>query len=202
MKYWTNGFEVIDNIISEDTRQLLYNSFDLHKKALEYGDRMSGVAVKHTDDLVIDKCFSTYGHVTFEALMQQLAPMVADRVGHECVPAHSFARMYYPGAYMRAHTDRPSCEVSMTLTIDVKGDVWPIWMRDLEGNPHPVVVPQGSAALYQGCVIEHWRDEYIQGEQQLQLFMHWVNPEGPNRDHIYDSRPLLAVSPGLKRTRI
>lgn len=200
--YWNNGYELVEDIISQDTADLLYNSFDLHKKALEYGDRMQGVDPDHTDELVQSHCFSTYGHVTFEALMQQLAPRVSEIVGHECVPAHSFARMYYPGASMKMHKDRPSCEVSMTLTVRAQGEVWPIWMRDLVGIAHPLSIPERSAVLYQGCVLDHWRDEYTQGQEQLQLFMHWVNPQGPNKDYVYDGRPVLAVSPALQRKRL
>ena len=203
MTYWTDGFELIENIISEDTRQLLTHSFDIHKTALEYGDRMQGIRRDPADELVTDKCFSTYGHVTFEALMQQLTPRVAEIVGHECMPAHSFARMYYPGAEMRAHKDRASCEVSMTLTVDVVGEVWPIWIRDaVDGSAHSVSIPERTGMLYQGCNLPHWRDTYTQGTSQLQLFMHWVDPNGPNKDFIYDGRPILAVSPDLRRKRL
>jgi len=197
-EYWNKGYQLIEDIISQETADLLYNSFDINKKIVEWDtqNNMADIPANYfSDKLVPSHCFSVYGHPTFEALLQQLTPRVSQIVGHECVPSFAFTRMYYPGASMKIHQDRGSCEVSMTLTIKAVGDIWPIWIRGLDNIAHSITIPECSAVLYQGCELDHWREEYIGAEDnnQLNTFLFWVNPNGPNRKYAYDGRPMLGT---------
>ena len=40
--------------------------------------------------------------------------------------------------------------------------------------------------LYAGCEQEHWRVGTYKGEGMAQVFFHYVNQNGPNKDHAYD----------------
>jgi len=202
MTYHTQGFELVKDIITTETQQLLMNAIDIHRAAIEYGDRMAGQQIKYSDDLVTDKCWSAYSFVGFEALMQMLTPRVSQVVGHELAPTYSFMRYYYPGAVMKTHLDRPACETSMTLTLDLQGEPWPIWIRDFNGQAHSVSIPERSAVVYQGTQLEHWREPYTQGDRTVQVFLHWVDPHGVNARHVRDGRPVLAVAPSLQTVRL
>jgi PKHD-type hydroxylase len=43
----------------------------------------------------------------------------------------------------------------------------------------------GDGVLYKGCEIEHSRHEF-KGDEYVQVFLHYVDSEGPHKDHVYD----------------
>lgn len=43
-------------------------------------------------------------------------------------------------------------------------------------------IEKGAGVFYRGCELIHWRDEYVEGEEQAQVFFHFVNANGPYRD--------------------
>ena len=45
---------------------------------------------------------------------------------------------------------------------------------------------EGDAVLYNGCDQKHWRPSVYKGEGMAQVFLHYVNQNGPNKDHAYD----------------
>ena len=45
----------------------------------------------------------------------------------------------------------------------------------------------GDAAIYLGCEVEHWREEF-KGDYQFQTFLHYVDAEGKNKEHYMDKR--------------
>ena len=51
----------------------------------------------------------------------------------------------------------------------------------------------GDAVLYRGMVLEHWRDPY-EGVRAAQVFLHYVDQDGPHAEWKFDKRPSLAMS--------
>ena len=88
---------------------------------------------------------------------------------------------------LKKHTDRPACEISVTVSIDSDGTEWPIYM---DGNP--VYLEPGEGAIYLGCEVEHWREEF-KGEYASQVFMHYVDKDGPHTNHFKDGRDLYGM---------
>ena len=43
-------------------------------------------------------------------------------------------------------------------------------------------IKKGDGVFYRGCELTHWRDEYVEGEEQAQVFFHFVNANGPYKD--------------------
>tara|TARA_R110000796_G_scaffold10107_1_gene33906 strand:- start:621 stop:1145 length:525 start_codon:yes stop_codon:yes gene_type:complete len=95
---------------------------------------------------------------------------------------HTYAywRYYVFGGMLKKHTDRPACEISVTACIK-KYDDWPII---IEGTSFELV--EGDAILYAGCDQKHWRPGVYKGKGMAQVFLHYVNQNGPNKDHAYD----------------
>ena len=73
---------------------------------------------------------AVHGAVAFDSLLVQLLPHFEKASGKRLYPTYSYARLYSPGEALVIHTDRPSCEISATLTLGFDGDVWPIYMGD------------------------------------------------------------------------
>lgn len=147
--------------------------------------------------------------VTFDQLLVDLLPHFEEATGLKLLPTYAYARWYEPGEMLKIHRDRPACEISATLTLGFKGDVWPIFMGtpseertdcsriDSAGNVcyakdvGKISMDVGDAVVYRGCDMYHWRDEYSEGKWQAQIFLHYVQADGPNAEWIYDKREKL-----------
>jgi hypothetical protein len=55
-----------------------------------------------------------------------------------------------------------------------------------------VILQPGDMVIYRGCDIKHWRDPY-DGNQQIQVFLHYVDVNGKYADHKFDKRPMLGL---------
>jgi predicted 2-oxoglutarate/Fe(II)-dependent dioxygenase YbiX len=147
--------------------------------------------------------------VTFDKLLVDLLPHFEAASGLNLLPTYAYARWYEPGEVLKIHRDRPSCEVSATLTLGFEGDVWPIYMGSPSDEPTEyrrvdesknivhaknvgkIKMDVGDAVLYRGCEMYHWRDEYSEGKWQAQVFLHYVDANGPHAEWIYDKRGKL-----------
>ena len=139
-------------------------------------------------DSLVPNSFSAYALPETEQLLLKLTEYVSSIVGKELYPTYSYCRIYYNGATMRAHTDRASCEFSMSLSLT--GDPWPLWF--MLDKPTPISLSMGEAVLYKGLEFEHWREEYA-GDRCTQVFLHWVDAKGPYTDWRYDRRPMIGA---------
>jgi len=108
-------------------------------------------------------------------------PKVEEEANLKLFPTYSYWRYYIFGGELKKHTDRPSCEVSVTACIK-KYDNWPIV---IEGTSFEL--EEGDAILYAGCDQEHWRPGVYKGEGMAQVFLHYVNQNGPFKNHAYDN---------------
>lgn len=167
-------YKIIKNFLSEDEVKLLrvyceikhrsnFNSFDF--KQNNAGDTYY------------------YGDPIMDALMINKQKIMEQETGKKLLPTYSFWRVYTKFTLLDKHKDRPSCEISTTVYIGGDTD-WPIYM---DGTP--VHLQAGDAAVYLGCKVSHWRDEF-QGDYQLQTFLHYVDADGKNKNYYMDQRNL------------
>lgn len=92
---------------------------------------------------------------------------------------HILLRVYTKGAELTKHTDRPSCEISVTVNLNDSGEEWPLYFAGT-----PVITKPGDAIIYKGIEVEHWREKFT-GDFQAQVFLHYVRKEGKyNHFHI------------------
>lgn len=147
-------------------------------------------------DIQCPKSQAVHGHPTFDKLLEDLLPHFETASGLKLLPTYSYARLYAPGEELKKHTDRPACEISATVTLGFDGKVWPIFM-----DGHAVNMKVGDAVLYRGQEVEHWRGEYTQGEWQAQVFLHYVDANGPHKDEKYDGREALGKPKAHQQTQ-
>jgi len=135
-----------------------------------------------------------YGAHLFEKLLVELKSKFESVTGKTLLPTYSYARLYKKGERLAPHIDREACEISATITLGFEGEPWAIYMSDAEGeNTNKVDMDVGDAVLYQGMVKHHWREEF-KGEWQAQVFLHYVDANGPHKDWVYDKRPNLNLA--------
>jgi hypothetical protein len=152
---------------------------------------------KTVKDEQCPKSEAIHGTVTFDKLLEDLTPHFEQASGLKLFPTYSYARFYNTqGEELKNHRDRPACEISATLTLDFEGDVWPIYMGNNEdkSNATEIKMEIGDAVMYRGCDIYHWREAYKEGKWQAQVFLHYVDQNGPHAEWKYDKRESLGMS--------
>lgn len=157
-----------------------------------------------TQDVQCPKSEAIHGAQVFDSLLVQLLHHFEQASGKRLLPTYSYARLYAPGDELKNHTDRESCEISATVTLGFEGDVWPIYMGDSmeKDNASEIKMQVGDAVLYRGMDKHHWREVYTEGKWQAQVFLHYVDADGPHKDYIYDKRPGLNLpKPELENIR-
>lgn len=136
-----------------------------------------------------------YADVFGESLLLHLQPMMEQLAGVSLYPTNSVLRIYQKGGILKKHVDRPTCEFSATLTVgyDAK-QPYPIWVES-QGEKIPVQLQRGDLLAYKGCEIPHWREEFKE-RHWIQLFLHYVDVNGPNAKYKNDGRLMIGMNNG------
>jgi hypothetical protein len=135
-----------------------------------------------------------------------LTARMCDVTGKKLLPTYGFFRVYQQGDICIVHSDRPSCEHSLSLALAYADDiVWSfeIGTRHYEfeaacqlkasdnfgDEPHSTVfLPPGDAILYQGVNRRHGRMSPNPNKWSAHLFLHWVDSEGPYKEWVFDKQ--------------
>lgn len=190
-KFSKNFYVIERSLIGAELATALATQFKMHRDVMLHHTNNDNS--QFYDMLVTDNTFSWYGPV--DQLLVTLQSKIEKIVGLQLEPTYSFGRIYYPNAMMAKHTDRPACEISLTLSISINGNPWPIWIRNKDGIDIPLELYPGDAMIYKGQEIAHWRNIYTEGKEQIQFFLHWVDKNGKNTAWKYDKREILGLPP-------
>lgn len=125
---------------------------------------------------------SFYADPLMESMLLNKRKLVEKHSKLKLLPTYSYFRVYTYKSDLPKHTDRSSCEISVTVHINSDGTPWEIYAGDKKYRTKP-----GDAVLYKGCEIEHWREPF-EGDWHAQTFLHYVNSEGPYKDFYKDQR--------------
>lgn len=186
-------YQVVRGAIPKQQLEHMDIEFELIKK-LQYLQGGQSEENKHMfGDSQVTNSFAYYSALCFEALSLQLQPLMEEITGKKLYPTYTYARIYYNGATMAIHKDRPSCQYSTTVNISIDEEPWEIWFETLTGEKKAIKLWPGDLIVYKGDTLNHWRDAY-QGQRQLQAFLHYVDRNGPYRDYKFDRRPYLGTS--------
>lgn len=152
--------------------------------------------VKNKKTFIDPKCpvsHTIYGTPEFDQLLLDCLPAMEKISGKELLPTYSYARLYLPNEELKIHVDRESCEISATITLGFEGDCWPIYFGDDEkkSNPKQIEINVGDAIVYKGMDNWHWREKYVEGKWQAQVFIHYVDKNGPYANYKLDKRESL-----------
>ena len=132
-----------------------------------------------------------HGTPVFDKLLVDLLPYFEQVSGKRLLPTYSYSRLYKTGDELKIHTDRESCEISATITVGFDGELWPIYMGDkAKKNASKISMNVGDAVLYRGMEKHHWRKKF-KGNWQAQVFLHYVDADGPHKEWKFDKRPGL-----------
>jgi len=182
MSFEKDKYTLIKGLLNKDSCKYLTDSLKL------------AIANKQTtQDEQCPNSEAVYGHQDFDKLLEDLLPIFEEASGKKLYPTYSYARLYKTGEELKVHQDRPSCEITATVTLGIEGNPWAIYMGDLEdkSNASELYMNIGDAVLYCGMEKYHWREKF-EGKWQAQVFLHYVDAEGLHAEWKYDKRHVLS----------
>lgn len=180
------GYCKVDGLVDAQTIQTISQYFENKIKCVEWvakAEVPKGDASK----------FGYYSDPLIEVMLKQCLTVVEEQTGLELEPTYSYSRVYQEGEELTPHTDRPSCEVSVTINVACTGDVWPIWMQYEDNDPVKCMLEPGDAVIYKGCEVTHWRRKLPKGIINVQFMLHYVDKNGPYSEYKFDKRTSLGV---------
>ena len=168
--------------------------------SLNYQILVQNNYLKYNDGQV-ERGYAAYGLPISESLLEMFVAPLSRALGRPLYPTYSYTRFYLKGAVLAKHLDRKSCEVSATLTIDhAAAEPWPILIETKAGEEVPVALQRGDILVYKGYERRHWRAP-LDGDWQIQVFLHFVHQDGPYADFKFDTRPRLGAPIEARRTQ-
>jgi len=160
------GYLLVKHVLTPDIYKFLTHVL-LRKQHLE-----------NIEDPQVPDCLAIMSHeVMFETVLEQVWPLLEQVVELELLPTYAYARLYTNGNMLENHTDRPACEISLTVQLARSHHYsWPIYLNGTRFD-----LAEGDGIIYLGCDMPHWREvcmgppDYYTG----QVFLHYVNANGP-----------------------
>jgi hypothetical protein len=133
-----------------------------------------------------------YGDLIMDGLLASLQKDIELAAGIGLFPTFSYLRVYKCGDILKRHTDRPAAEISVSLCLGYEAEkAWPICIEGPRG-PSRVSLEPGDALLYRGMDCPHWREAFT-GKLLAQVFLHYVDKNGPHASWKFDKRASLTA---------
>ena len=157
------------------------------------------------DEKQVPGSFSVYNNPKYREIHRLVRRVVQNILEIDLHPTYFYERFYYAGQELKRHSDRPACEISVTLQISTNlKEPWDIWFQKPDGKEVSVKMNSGDAVIYKGCEREHWRlpmkSNYNKLENKFrtfrkkeddtylhQIFFHYVDAQGPFVHYAYDA---------------
>lgn len=198
--YDRQGYALIESLVAPE----IAHAFTAALKA-DLGPADLPVSqIRQFPNLLERPAFEIYGHHYPPMLffLWGLTPMIGEITGRDLLPTYDYLRIYREGDTGRVHYDRPSCEHSLSLTLDYSdGVAWELDVGTEESEPSARVDPHfgsepyvslpmnvGDAVLYRGTSHRHGRVRPNPNGWSVHLFLHWVERGGRYSEHAFDGQ--------------
>ena len=164
----------------------------------KYVRKIAQAGLMATEDGQVPGTPYAYGDLTMDGLLASLQKDIELAAGIDLFPTYSYLRVYKCGDILKKHTDRPACEISVSLCLGYEAEkAWPICIEGPRGPSHISLEP-GDALLYRGIDCPHWREAF-NGKLLAQVFLHYVDKNGPHASWKFDKRASLTALQWLNR---
>jgi hypothetical protein len=188
-----NSYVYVPNLVSKELTTFIYNYLVL--KAC------TNQSFSNNQDDEQEKYLRyCYGDVVTECLSSFVVEKLSQITSKKLCPTYTYTRLYTKGEILKPHSDRPSCEYS--VTVNFGGDPWPIYFGDFNNEDKnlddgyslkkEITIQPGDGVVYMGEKLVHWRNKFS-GDHCAQAFLHFIDEEGPHYpEHKYDQRKNIA----------
>lgn len=156
------------------------------------------------DERQVPGSFARYYYPPYKEHHSQVRLRLQKVLGTELYNTYYYDRFYFKDQELTRHTDRDSCEISVSIHISSNlNDYWPFKLITKDGEEISAELNPGDGLLYMGCDVTHWRDplksRFTKQESLIrkirkleddtyyhQIFFHYVLANGYRAHFAYD----------------
>jgi len=202
----TNGYIIIKNLCDPEK---LFHSVPKERGLFNWrgSDKLDKFTYQEVETQVSGS-LARYWHPQYRKIHSEIRLILERVIGRKLYNTYYYDRFYFPGQELKKHTDRPACEISVTIHVSTNiKESWPIWiktpdtfedktMKIANGENRFVHLEAGDGMVYKGCERPHWRDPMpglleskINKDESLyyhQIFFHYVLQDGIRAHHAWD----------------
>ena len=202
----TNGYLIIKNLCDPEK---LFHSVPKERGLFNWrgSDKLDKFTYQEVETQVSGS-LARYWHPQYRKIHSEIRLILEQVIGRKLYNTYYYDRFYFPGQELKKHTDRPACEISVTIHVSTNiKESWPIWiktpdtfedktMKIANGENRFVHLEAGDGMVYKGCERPHWRDPMpglleskINKDESLyyhQIFFHYVLQDGIRAHHAWD----------------
>ncbi len=159
--------------------------------------------IEEIDELDVPTSFSRYKYPSYHQVHKLIGKAIENILQIDLFPTYYYERCYWKNSVLVRHTDRPACEISISIQVSSNTKPWPIFFKKPNGEESSVTMNDGDGVIYKGIEIEHWRNRldskynrfqrYIKKLRKIdddtyhhQVFFHYVKAQGNYVHHAYD----------------
>ena len=159
--------------------------------------------IEEIDELDVPTSFSRYKYPSYHQVHKLIEKAIENILQIDLFPTYYYERCYWKNSVLVRHTDRPACEISISIQVSSNTKPWPIFFKKPNGEESSVTMNDGDGVIYKGIEIEHWRNRldskynrfqrYIKKLRKIdddtyhhQVFFHYVKAQGNYVHHAYD----------------
>ena len=204
----TNGYIIIKNLCDPEK---LFHSVPKERGLFNWrgSDKLDKFTYEEVETQV-NGSVARYWHPQYRKIHSEIRLILEQVIGRKLYNTYYYDRFYFPGQELKKHTDRPACEISVTIHVSTNiKESWPIWIKTPDtfedstmktliasGENRSVHLEAGDGMVYKGCERPHWRDPMpglleskINKDESLyyhQIFFHYVLQDGIRAHHAWD----------------
>ena len=202
----TNGYLIIKNLCDPEK---LFHSVPKERGLFNWrgSDKLDKFTYQEVETQVSGS-LARYWHPQYRKIHSEIRLILERVIGRKLYNTYYYDRFYFPGQELKKHTDRPACEISVTIHVSTNiKESWPIWiktpdtfedktMKIANGENRFVHLEAGDGMVYKGCERPHWRDPMpgllestLNKDESLyyhQIFFHYVLQDGIRAHHAWD----------------
>ena len=200
--YNEDGFATIRGLVPPEVASNLFKQLQIDLatagKSFETFAQSQPLSKQRTIDI------SGHFYRPLTTFLWGLTPIIGELTGADLLPSYDYFRIYQKDDVCRVHSDRPSCEHSVSLTLAYSDNVpWPLQVgstrvtkeepcvEDFGDEPFTSVEMQpGDAVLYRGIDLRHGRTQPNPNQWSAHLFLFWVERGGEFAQHAFDAERL------------
>ena len=136
MFFMENRYVVLKKFVPQEILDMAMDVWKTVENQEEIYDNMFQLERDPINDTPQESLFSSSGAYSTPMgvmLHRWLTKKLESAIDLTLKETYSYTRKYERQAYLRSHTDRPSCEISSTLCLDYKSDdgsPWKIWVKN------------------------------------------------------------------------
>ena len=136
------------------------------------------------DERQVPGSLARYTHPKYKEVHLKIRLILEDILGEKLYNTYYYDRFYFAGQKLDRHSDRDSCEISVSVQISTNSTrPWPFCVETPNNQEHAVIIGNGSGVLYKGCERQHWRDSLSSRYGRFQRFMNKLKKKNDDTYH-------------------